>query len=147
MSVQGLDARTTRVFYPHYRGVLVTDRWFYAHGRRYAVQDLAQLGRRSGSVHVARWFTCQILAAETALAAVIVVAAGPSLLAVLSIAVYAVMASVSLWFSFRRWPTPLTLWADHRGMAVLLYASTDHAEFAKVYRALRRATELYEPIT
>src|SRR5262245_66608291 len=132
MTAQGVDERTTRVFYPHYRGVLVTDRWFYAHGRRFAVPDLSRLGRRSGSVPVARWFTCQLLAAGTALAVVIVVAAGRSPLAVLSIAVYAAVASASLWFSFRRWPTPLTLWADHRGEAVVLYASPDHTEVATV---------------
>jgi hypothetical protein len=145
MSVQqSSDTHHVTVFYPRRKNVLVTDEWFCAHGRRYFVGNLAKLDWRSGSMQFGRWVALEMIAIETALVTVIVLAAGPSPLALLVTGLYLLVAGASLWFSVYRWPTPLHLLADYRNVPTILHTSTDHLEFHKIFRALRRAAEQHE---
>jgi hypothetical protein len=137
---------TTVVFYPRRRGVLVTGTWFYAHGRRFAIGDLAGACWCSGSMQATRWAALKFIVVETALVitglAVGSVASGQSWLAVAIGGVNLLVAGIAAWLSAWHWPTPLELWADHREAPTLLYTSSDHTEFHKVCRALMRAMEL-----
>src|ERR1700716_889152 len=61
------EGRVTRVFYPYKDGVLVTDRYLVVHGRHFALDDLADLGWRQGSIQAARKAAMEIVAVETGL--------------------------------------------------------------------------------
>ena len=138
------DSHLWTVFYRPHQGVFVTDGWFCAHGRRYAVKDIAGIGWRYGSMDTARSVAAKVTAMATALVGLIVVWASPSLLVLLGGGLYALTAGAVLWLSFRRWPTPLELGAVHRGAPTVVYTSTDRLEFHKVRRALMRALERHD---
>ena len=139
------DTYAPTVFYPRHRGVSVTDVWFFAHGRRYAVEVLGAIGWRSGPAPAARVVAVTAIAAVTALAALVALWTGtPTPALLLGAGPYLVLAGSGLWYSFHRWPRSLALGAIHRGVPTVLYTSTDRLEFHKVYRALIRAQELYE---
>jgi hypothetical protein len=138
------DGRTVTVFYPTHNGVAVTDAYLSVHGRRYAVSELTGLGWRRGPVQLGRWIVAEIVLLEAALVATVVLVAGVSLPALAAGAAYILSACAVLAFSIHRWPTPLRLCGQYRGRQVVLFTSTDHIEFQKVNRALRRAMELQE---
>jgi hypothetical protein len=134
------------VFYPRRGGVLVTDRWFYADGRRFAVDNLTNLGWQFGSTVAARRAALLFIAVEaaiaTAVAACATIASGPDALAGGVLLVNLIITTVAMLASAHRWPTPRHLWGDYLGEPTLLYTSSDATEFHQVCRALMRATEL-----
>jgi hypothetical protein len=124
--------------------VLVTDSWFCAHGKRFAIDELTDLTWCVGPVQTGRWIALKVVALGAVLVAGIEAVVGTSTIAVLGAMGYFLGAGIVLWISLRRWPTPLNLWATYRGIPTVVYTSTDRIEFQKVYRALRRAAELQE---
>jgi hypothetical protein len=59
---------------------------------------------------------------------------------------YLAGTSTVYWIGVRRWPTPLLLVGDHRGVPTVLYSSTDAGEFHRVCRAVLRAVEFNEEL-
>jgi hypothetical protein len=127
-----------------WQGLLVTERWFCSHGQRYPLEDLYHITWRLGPVQAGRRRAVRMITATTAAAALALSVALPSLLAGLGTSLSLVLAGAGVGLSLRRWPRPLLLCASYRGLPVVLFASTDHVEFRKVCRALRRAVERHE---
>lgn len=133
----------TRVFYPLRHGVLVTDQRFQASGRSYPIGELTDATWCVGSMQAGRRLLLRMVAVE-ALIVVAIVVTVPTLIAVAAVIGYLLCATALMWFGGWRWPTPLELWANHRGEPALLFLSTNHTEFNQVSRALLRAIELSE---
>jgi hypothetical protein len=142
------ERQSTLMLYPRRRGVLVTDARFDAHGRHFAVDDLANPRSCQGSMQAARTSALKLIGVETALVGatllVATMAGGPLWLAIAIGALDLCLMGSAAWLSANRWPTPLQLWADHQGAPTMLYTSSNHTEFHKVSRALLRAVELRE---
>jgi hypothetical protein len=86
---------------------------------------------------------------ESALVAVLIavgVVLGLSWTVAVAAVLYLVVTSTVYWIGVRRWPTPLLLFGDYRGVPTLLYSSTDASEFHKVCRAVLRAVELHNDL-
>jgi len=128
------------VFYPSRGGVIVTDSWFMAHGRRYAISDLASASWRTGSMQASRVVALKVIGVEVALVAGVLAAVRTPWAGVVGAADLLLVATAA-WASAHRWPNPIQLWALHRGVPTMLYTSTDSTEFHKVCRALQRAIE------
>ena len=127
-----------------WRGLLVTERWFRAEGQWYPLNELYHITFRPGPVQVGRRRAFRVISATTAAVAVALMVALPALLAGLGTSLSLMLAGAGVGLSLRRWPRPLMLCASYRGLPVVLFASTDHIEFHKVCRALRRAVERHE---
>lgn len=132
------------VFYRRCRGVLVTDSWFCAHGKRFAIDGLTNLTWCVGPIQTGRRKALKVVVLGAVLVAGIEAAVATPTIAVLGAIGYLLSAGIVLWISLRRWPTPLNLWATYHGTPTVVYTATDRTEFQKVYRALRRAAELRE---
>jgi hypothetical protein len=128
----------------HWEGLLITERWFCAQGQRYRLRDLYHITWRPGPVQVGRRRALRTIGATTAAVAFALIVALPSLAAGLGASLSLVLAGAGVGLSLRHWPRPLLLCASYRGLPVVLFASTDHIEFRKVCRALRRAVERHE---
>jgi hypothetical protein len=128
------------IFYPLRGGISVTDRRLRVHGRIFEVRSLTNLTTEPMPAQVARRVANRIMLAE-AVPVICIVALTRTLVAVISVVVYVVAAAIAIRLSIWRWPRPLQLSADYRGKRVVLYVSTDHTEFGKVCRGVRRATE------
>lgn len=135
------------VYYPWRRGVLVTSRRFCALGKCVPVADLLKVTVGEGEKPASRRFTAQIVGVE-GLVVMAMVALTPSVRTVLVGLAYLVIATATVWFSVRRWPAPLELWATRRSNPraepTLLFVSHDHTEFGQVGRALQRAIERHD---
>ena len=147
---ESAERRAGRVFYPYSRGVLVNDKVFVAGGRHYALSELTNLGWRHGTAQGARKTARDVMLVEGALVAVMLavgmVMFGLSWPLGFAAVLYLVGTSAVYWIGLRRWPTPLLLLGDHRGVPTVLYSSTDASEFHKVCRAVLRAVEFNEKL-
>jgi hypothetical protein len=124
-----------------WQGLLVSEHWFCAQGQSVPVRDLHHVTWRAGPVPIARRRAYRVIGAVAALMTLTLAIALPPVAAAAGAGTAVIGAAAGFWLSWRRWPRPLLLCASHRGLAVVLHASTDHLEFHKVYRALRRAAE------
>jgi hypothetical protein len=52
---------------------------------------------------------------------------------------HALASTILIGLALVRWPTPIELWAEHRGQPTRLYGCPDRFEFGKVRRAVDRA--------
>jgi hypothetical protein len=127
-----------------WQGLLVTERWFRAEGQWYPLHELYHITLRPGPVQPGRRRAFRVISAATAAVALALMVALPSLLAGLGTSLSLMLAGAGVGLSLRRWPRPLMLCASYRGLPVVLFASTDHIEFHKVCRALRRGVERHE---
>ena len=127
-----------------WQGLLVTERGFRAEGQWYPLHELYHITVRPGPVQPGRRRAFRMISAATAAVALALLVALPSLLASLGTSLSLMLAGAGVGLSLRRWPRPLMLCASYRGLPVVLFASTDHIEFHKVCRALRRAVERHE---
>jgi hypothetical protein len=127
-----------------WQGLLVTERWFHADGQWYPLTELYHLTLRTGPVQAGRRRAFRVISAITVAVALALMVALPSLLAGLGTSLSLMLAGAGVGLSLRRWPRPMMLCASYRGLPVVLFASTDHIEFHKVCRALRRAVERHE---
>jgi hypothetical protein len=127
-----------------WQGLLVTERWLRAEGQWYPLTELYHMTCRLGPVQPGRRRAFRMISATTAAVALALMVALPSLLAGLGTSLSLMLAGAGVGLSLRRWPRPLMLCASFRGLPVVLFASTDHIEFHKVCRALRRAIERHE---
>jgi hypothetical protein len=128
------------VYYPWRNGVFVSNRKFSAHGRTYRVDAMTRPARAYGSAR-ARWAVAgQTVAVETALGAVVALAA-PTVLTVLVVAGYLVLVALTLWAGAALAPAPRQLWVHCQGVPTMIFTSTDELEFGKVCRALLKAIE------
>jgi hypothetical protein len=147
---ESAERRGGRVFYPYNRGVLVNDKIFVAGGRHYPLTDLSNLGWRPGSAQGARKTARDVMLIEGALVAVVMavgmVLFGLSWGLAIAAGLYLAGTSTVYWIGVRRWPTPLLLVGDYRGVPTVLYSSTDADEFHKVCRAVLRAVEFNEEL-
>jgi hypothetical protein len=121
----------------------VTDQLFQAFGHRYPIADLTDVVWGVGSTQNARRLTIRLVAVEALIVTMIMVVV-PTVAAVAAALAYLMFAVALIRYAIWRWPTPLELWADYRGEPVKLFASSNHAEFNQVRRALMRALELHE---
>jgi hypothetical protein len=127
-----------------WQGLLITERWLHAEGQWYPLSQLYHITMRPGPVQVGRRRAFRVITAAAAAAVVALMVALPTLLAGLGTSLSLMLAGAGVGLSLRRWPRPLMLCASYRGLPVILFASTDHIEFHKVCRALRRAVERHE---
>jgi hypothetical protein len=128
------------VYYPWRNGVFVSNRKFSAHGRTYRVDGMTRPARAYGSAR-ARWAVAgQTVAVETALGAVVALAA-PTVLAGLVVAGYLVLVALTLWVGAAIQPAPRQLWVHYQGVPTMIFTATDELEFGKVCRALLKAIE------
>jgi hypothetical protein len=125
-----------KVYYPSRRGVEVTSRRFTVPGRAYLIEHLTEAGFSIGTLQGGRRVKLWLLTTELPIVAALV-AAGLTPVAVASIGGYCVFTTGLLWFGDR--PTPLELWATYQDRLVLLFISSDYAEFNQVREALQRA--------
>lgn len=131
------------VFY-RWQDVLVSERWFSESGHWYPVGELRQVTCRPGPIHVARRRASWVIGPTTALISLSLMVALPPPVAVLGAGLCVMVAAAAVWLARGRWPRPMLLCARYRGLPVVLFASTDHIEFRKLCRAMRRAVEWRE---
>jgi hypothetical protein len=125
-------------FYNH-RGIRITDQWLAIDGRRYLVRDMTDVRTTRGPINR---LAVNALGAGVSLLAVAILL-GPVLplaMAVL-LGAFGLVAAGTGFVATRTSPRQQALWADIKGVEVMLFATTDTIEMGKVVRALQRARE------
>jgi hypothetical protein len=125
-------------FYNH-RGVRITDQWVAIGGHRYPVRDLHEVRTTRGPFNR--------IAVRALGGGVSLVAMAVLLTAVMPVVMTAALGLVGLggvgaaFVLTRTHPREQMLWANFRGVELMLIATRDSIEVGKLTRALRRALE------
>jgi hypothetical protein len=125
-------------FYNH-RGVRITDAYVSVDGSRYAVRDLQGVRTTRGPFN--RMVVRALGGGVSLIAMAILMGA---VMPVAMTAAFGLAGLVAVGTAFvlsRTHPREMVLWANYRGMELMLMNTRDSIEFGKLTRALRRALE------
>ncbi|MBO0869783.1 MAG: hypothetical protein J2P15_14585 [Micromonosporaceae bacterium] len=119
--------------------VVVASQWFVVDSQRFAVSEMRDLavGRGEGDRHAIR--AGLVLAALTGLIAMVGLVLHWVAVSVLVAGVGLVVVGILIWRALHA--RPFELWAEYRGLTVLMYRSTERQRFGQVCRALLRSAE------
>ena len=125
-------------FYNH-RGVRITDSYVSVDGRRYSVRDLQGVRTTRGPFN--RMVIRALGGGVSLIAMAILMGAVMPVAMTAAFGLAGLLAVGSAFVLSRTHPRELALWANVRGMELMLIRTCDSIEYGKLYRALRRALE------
>ena len=123
-------------FYNH-RGVRITSEYVAIDGQRYPVRDLREVRTTRGPVH--RMVIRALGGGISLVAMAILLGAVMPVLMTAAFGLAGLAAVASAFVLSRTHPREWMLWANFRGMELMLMNTRDSIEFGKLDRALRRA--------
>jgi hypothetical protein len=125
-------------FYNH-RGVRITDSYVSVDGRRYSVRDLQGVRTTRGPFN--RMVVRALGGGVSLIAMAILMGAVMPVAMTAAFGLAGLLAVGSAFVLSRTHPRELMLWANFRGMELMLIKTRDSIEVGKLTRALRRALE------
>jgi hypothetical protein len=125
-------------FYNH-RGVRITDEWVAIDGHRYPVRDLHEVRTTRGPFN--RMVVRSLGGGVSLLAMAILLGAVMPVVMTAAMGLIGLGAVGTAFVLTRTHPREQTLWANFRGVELMLLATRDSIEVGKLTRALRRALE------